>query len=282
MSSRLRRVVAMVGASMTVLALGLVVAVAAGSLPGGAGTEPLIDLDLRLDLDLSPVFAWTLMILAVAGLVLFALGLRETTSRQEKGRRSLLGVLIGLILFIAVFRWVRPAVEGLLDQGRNATDSAADAVADGDAGSPSGWLFSLLLAAVMAATLTRIGLSVRGAGSPFGPEREREASSAPDLPAHPGGRVLELPLGEDPRSRILDAYQDFETGLGAVGLPRHETETTARHALKSARELDLDTGLVNELVGKHVAARYGATEPVESDAVTAEQSSAALLRRMME
>lgn len=271
----------MVTASVAVLGLGFVVAVAAASLPGSSGDEPLLDLDFRVDLDLSPVFAWILLALAVAGAVLFALGLREARPREATRRRNILGVLIGLIIFIAIFRWVRPGVEGLLDEGRAAADSASDAIADGQAGSASGWLFSLLLAAVLAATLTRIGLSIKGAGTPFESDPMAELARAPAAKAR-----VSLPparsLGTDPRSRIFNAYQEFESGLAASGHPRGETETTGRHAFRAAGQLQLDSDLVGDLVEQHAVARYGSREPAESDADSAEQCSVRLRERMTE
>ncbi len=270
----------MVTASVAVLGLGFVVAVAAGSLPGSNGNEPLFDMDFRADLNLSPVLAWILVVLALAGAVLFALGLSGAKPREESRRRNILGVLVGLIVFIAIFRWVRPAVEGLLEEGATAADSATDAIADGRAGTGSGWLFSLLLAAVLAATLTRIGLSIKSAGSPF--ETDVVADVAEQHAPGPVAPPVARSLGTDPRSRILNAYQEFESGLVAAGQPRAETETTGRHALRASGQLGLDPELVDYLVEHHAAARYGSSEPAESDAESAEQSSRTMQERMIE
>lgn len=280
MTSRLRRVVAMVTASVAVLGLGFVVAVAAASLPGSNGDEPLFDMDFRGDLNLSPVLAWILVVLALAGAVLFALGLSGAKPREESRRRNILGVLIGLIVFIVIFRWVRPAVEGILEEGAAAADSATDATGDGEAGTASGWLFSLLLAAVLAATLTRIGLSIKSAGSPFETNVATDVAeqNAPASGRLPGARSL----GTDPRSRVLNAYQEFETGLASAGQPRAEAETTGSHAHRAGGQLGIDPDLVDDLVELHAAARYGITEPAESDADMAEHSSRTIQERMIE
>jgi hypothetical protein len=276
----MRRVVAMVTASVAVLGLGFVVAVAAASLPGSSEEEPLFDVDFTVDLNLSSVVAWILVMLALAGAVLFALGLSGARPREETRRRNILGVLIGLIVFIAIFRWVRPAVEGLLEEGPAAADSAADATSDGDTGTSSGWLFSLLLAAVLAATLTRIGLSIKGAGSPF--ETDVVTDVAEQRSPDPGRPPVARSLGTDPRSRILNAYQEFESGLASAGQPRAEAETTGRHAHRAGGQLGLDADLVGDLVERHAAARYGSSEPAESDAESAEQSSRTIQERMIE
>src|SRR3990170_2199022 len=148
-------------ASVAVLALGFVVAVASRTLPGASGGEPLFDFEFRPNLDLGPVVAWILLILAVLGAVLFALGLRQSQAREADRRRRILGIAIGLVFFVVIARWLRPAAEALLDEGAAAADSATEVLGDDRVGTASGWLFTILLAAVLAATLTRIGLSIR-------------------------------------------------------------------------------------------------------------------------
>ncbi|MDP9143369.1 MAG: DUF4129 domain-containing protein, partial [Actinomycetota bacterium] len=170
--------------------------------------------------------------------------------------------------------------EGLLEEGAAAAETATDATGDGEAGTGNGWLFSLLLAAVLAATLTRIGMSIKSAGSPFETEATTHVAQqlAPGAVALSGARSL----GTDPRSRILNAYQAFESELAAAGRPRAETETTGRHALRAGGQLGLDPDLVDDLVERHAAARYGSPEPSESDAESAEQSSKRIQDRMMD
>ena len=271
--SRRRRLLSMVTASVAVLGLSFVVAVAARSLPGTTEDEPLLDFDFQVNLDLSPVFAWILLILAVLGAVLFALGLREGRSRDMGTRRNILGTLIGLILFVVIARWLRPAAEALLDEGASVADSATEVMADDGAGTAGGWLFSILLAAILAAALTRIGLSIRTVSSPFEPEEGTQAA-ATSLPIGP--TPTRRGLGDDPRSRILIAYEEFEDRLTTSGRPRHEAETTARHANRAAQELSLDAEEVKGLVGHHARARYGSQPPTESEAKAAEVSSVRL------
>jgi hypothetical protein len=87
-------------------------------------------------------------------------------------------------------------------------------------------------------------------------------------------------LGDDPRSRILRAYQEFEIGVASAGEPRIMTETTRRHALRAAIQQDLDGDDVNELVEHHASARYSSLEPHETEADAAERSSSRLRERM--
>ncbi len=265
----------MLTASVAVLGLGFVVAVAARTLPGGSEDEPLFDLDFRTDIDLTPVFAWMIMILVVLVAVLFALALRETQPRGERRRRGILGIVIGLVLFAVIIRWLRPAAEALLDEGAAAAESATDLLADGRTGTTGAWLFSVLIAAVLAAALTRIGLSIKTVVSPFRPAEDSEALPSP-MPVE--SVPVPSKLGDDPRSRILDAYADFENWLTALGRPRDDTETTSRHARRAAHELSLDADEVRDLVGHHSRARYGNDSPTEADAVAAERTSTRLRR----
>jgi hypothetical protein len=271
---RSRRLVAMTTAGAAVLGLGFVVSVASHSLPGGEESDLRFDMDFALDVDLSPILAWILLLLAVVGAVLFALGIGQARPRQDGRRRNSLALVIGLLVFIALYRWLRPAAEAILGEPQTTTETVEDVPAGG-AGAAGGWLFTVLLAAVIAATLTRIGLSIHSAGLPF----QVEARVA--TPVHaPRRRVASgaLALGTDPRSRVLDAYHDFEEHLAAVGEPRPEHETTGRHARRMVGRFGLDSQLVETLVEKHLAARYDVNEPIEADAVSAEESSTRLQR----
>lgn len=274
--TRLRRLLSMATAASAVLVLGFVVAVAANSLPGSSGSTPLLDLQVRTELDLTPVFAWVLLAMAVIGAVLLALGVRQARPRQERNRRRILGSLIALVVFVVVFRWVRPAAEMLLEEGSALTDTATDALGEGQARTAGGWLFSLLLAAVVAAALTRIGLSINAAAPPLYAE-EPDVTEDPYEP-EAVTRATHSP-GNDPRSRVLKAYQEFETGVETAGQPRAPTETTGRHARRAGELLELDSSVVAALVTQHATARYGSTEPALSDAEMAELLSSQLRER---
>jgi hypothetical protein len=267
----------MLTASAAVLALGYVVAVASRSLPGAIEGEPLFDLEFRPDLDLGPLLAWVLMALAVLGVVLFALALRQNRSRGSAGRRSLLGTVIGLLLFFAIARWWRPAAEALLGEGAAVGDSATEVLGDDRGSAAGGWLLSILLAAVLAAALTRIGLSIKTAPAAFGPDGEGSVTA---LPYTSASTPVPRELGDDPRSRVIAAYEDFEGRLASSGRPRHESETTARHAWRASRDLDLALDDVGDLVEHHALARYGVAPPTESDAASAERSAARLTAGM--
>jgi hypothetical protein len=60
----------MLTGTVALLALGLVIAAAAVSLPGG-DDEPLVDLAVRDSPDLTAALAWIILLLAIVGLVLW-------------------------------------------------------------------------------------------------------------------------------------------------------------------------------------------------------------------
>lgn len=279
--SRGRRVLAIVTASVAVLALGFVVSVASASLPGSGVEEPILDLDFRADLDLSSVFSWILLALAVVGAVLFAMGLKQSPARQEGKRRGILGAVIGLILFVLIARYLRPVAESLFGQGADAAESASEVLGDeGTAGSASGWIFSILLAAILAAALTRIGLSVRAVPSGLHLDSAPRGGSVvpPEAPPSP----VPVALGGDPRSRVISAYASLEIGLEQAGQPRRRSETTASHAVRAAEALGLEGAPVREVVGQHSRARYGIDPVSDDDAGVVESIVAGLQEQLRE
>ena len=173
-----------------------------------------------------------------------------------------------------IARWLRPAAGALLDEGAAVADSATEILGDDRvAGRAGGWLFSILLAAILAAALTRIGLSIRTAPPAFSPDTDEVLAPVPGSDPRPGKTRV---LGDDPRSRILAAYEDFEHRLAAVGRARSDSETTARHAWRAGEDLGLDPDDVRQLVGQHSRARYGITPPTDADAGAAERSATRL------
>ncbi len=267
---RSRRLIAIVTACFAVLGLGFVVAVASDSLPGGESDDALFEMDLRLDFDMSQVFAWIILLLALAGAVLLAMGMGRPRPRKEGSRRSYIALLVGLIIFVLAYRWVRPAAEALLGEASDTVEAVEDAPGAGG-GATGAWLFSVILAAVVAAALTRIGLSLRSGDLPFQAEPESVEVASPRGSGRP--RASTLALGGDPRSRVLGAYDEFEAGLASVGEPRPVHETTRHHAVRVGRSIGLDRGMIDTLVAKHLAARFDRAEPDEADARVAEESS---------
>lgn len=265
--------------AITVILLGFVVAVAARSRPGVSAEEPLFEMNSRFDVDIDRLFTWIIIVMAVLGAVLFALGLKQSKPRDKQRKRSYLGLLLGVVAFFLIFRYVRPLADNLLNSEPVAgTEEAVDQVAPGPTGS-SGWLFSLLLAAIVAAALTRVGLAVRDGDPSFATEMVvPEALVATPLATRPPAAMGVT--GADPRSRILNAYFQFEDLAGDSGVGRQATETAHRHASRAVRELHLDADQVSAISRSYSRARFGLIAPTTDDADEVERISSLLRDRL--
>lgn len=270
-----RRYVSMAMGAITVVLLGFVVAVAARSRPGATTDDPLFELDSRLDLDFGRLLAWVVVAMAVIGAVLFALGVQQAKPRQDQRKRSYLGLIIGVIVFFLIFRYVQPLAENMLDpEAVSGTEEGLDSGPTGSSGG-SAWLFSLLLAAIVAAALTRVGLAVRDGDPSFEPEalavETHGDSVAPSVQP-----ISAIPLGADPKARVIAAYFDFEDFAGSRGVPRSPNETARRHARRASGELGFNPRAVSDLTRLYSLARFASADPTESDAVAAESLTASI------
>lgn len=274
-----RRYVSMALGAVTILLLGFVVAVAARSRPGTSTDDSLFEIDSRLDLDISRIFAWMIVVMAVLGVVLFALGLKQSKPRQNQRRRSYVGLVLGGIAFFLIFRYVRPLADTFFNpEAVSRNEEAIDQVSPGSRGS-SGWLFSLLLAAIVAAALTRVGIAVRD-GDPM-IEPEVSMARVLDAPDTSTRRPLILATGTDPGSRVLKAYLEFEDSAGHRGVARRPTETANRHSLRVVRDLGVDASSVERLVNIYGRARFGFKTQSESTAVEAERLAESVIASMV-
>ena len=276
--SQTRRFVSMVLGAISLLLLGFIVAVAARSRPGATGDDSLVSLDLDLDLDLGRLVGWVVFILAMLGAILFAFGVKQAKPHPDQRMRSILGVVLAVAVFYLVFRYFRPLADGLLGPIESGSAEAGDGGGEAATGSTSAWIFSLLVAAIVAAALTRVGLTVRDAeGDFFEPEIEPPSTvESMSAPIHPRA----LPLASDPRSRVLNAYYRFEESAGVQGVPRRATETAGRHARRAAKELGLAADRVNALMGRYSRTRFGQSGVTPEDAETAELISRQLTQEM--
>lgn len=277
--SRQRRYVSVVLGLVTVLSLGLVVAVAARSRPGGPGDDPLFEFDPNFDLPLGQLVGWALVVLAVLGAIILVFAIKEVRPRRQERKRSYLGVILGALAFLLILRFLQPVAENFVADPGSATgaDTNGDAVTTG--GRAAAWLFSLLVAAVIAAALTRVGLAVRLADAPF-EDPAPEAAVSSHRPPDTGFRPAAIDLGTDARSRVLTAYGQFEQAAAARGLGRRATETAQRHARRTAIELDLDSVSVTGLMARYSRTRFGNGTVSDGDADEAEAMSSTLCRAM--
>ncbi|MEX2134992.1 MAG: DUF4129 domain-containing protein [Acidimicrobiia bacterium] len=275
--SRQRRYVSVVLGLVTLLSLGFVVAVAARSRPGGFGDDPLFELDTKFDIDLGQLIGWTLIVLVVLGAILLVFAIKEVRPRRQERKRSYVGVILGVLVFLLILRFLQPVAENFVTDpgGTGQVDATGETATTG--GSAAAWLFSLLVAAVIAAALTRVGLAVRLADAPF-----EDPSPEPLGPRSPDSRVSPavLDLGTDPRSRVLNAYSRFERTAADRGVARRVTETAQRHARRATAELGLDHAGVARLMDRYSRTRFGYGPVSDADAEEAEAMSVSLCQEM--
>ena len=263
---------------MTLLSLGFVVAVASRSRPGGFRDDPLFELDTNFDINLGQLFGWTLIVLAVLGAMILVFAIKEVRPRRQDRKRSYAGVILGVLVFVLILRFLQPVAESFVADTVDGGEVGATGEPATNGGGAAAWLFSLLVAAVVAAALTRVGLAVRVADSPFedpppepaGPRLYRDTKLSPAL----------LDLGTDPRARVLNAYGQFEQTAADRGVVRRATETAQRHARRATTDLDLDHASVSQLMARYSRTRFGYGPVSVDDAEEAEATSGKLCREM--
>jgi hypothetical protein len=276
--SRLRRYVSVTTALIALLLLGYVVAVAARTLPGGPGEEPLWEFDGALDIDLGSLVGWSVFILAILGAVLLVFGVKEAKPRREERSRNYLGLILGVIVFFLILRFARPVADNLL--GNASPSDAADPAGDGAGagGGASIWLFSLLIAAVFAAALTRVGMTIRESNASF--DRPLPDEVGPTESVHPVAPARSIKLGSDPRSRVLQSYHRFEEAAASKGIARRGNETAGRHAGRVESEAGIAHERLAELMRRYASSRFGSRDVDEVDADIAERASDELRREL--
>jgi hypothetical protein len=276
--SRQRRFVSVVLGLVTLLSLGFVVAVAARSRPGGFRDDPLFELDTKFDVNLGQLIGWTLVVLAVLGAMILVFAIKEVRPRRHERKRSYAGVILGVLVFLLILRFLQPVAESFVAESVDAGEVGATGEPATTRGGGAAWLFSLLVAAVIAAALTRVGLAVRVADSPFEDPPPEPASSR--ISPGPNLSPALLDLGTDPRARVLNAYGRFEQTAADRGVVRRATETAQRHARRATTELDLDYDSVSQLMARYSRTRFGYGPVSVGDAEAAEATSGKLCQEM--
>jgi hypothetical protein len=270
---RTGRIRSITASALAVLGLGLVVAIAANSVPGRGAEEPFLDVAWRPAIDATTLLTWLVLIAAVIGAVIMALSAREPRPPREQKRRGITVLILGVIVFALIARYMRSIAETLLPETSDVI-SEVDGQPIADISGNDAWLLSLLVAAVIAIALTRVGLAIRSGAPPVLQQTEHDdlftnVVVAPAASAPPK-------RGSDPRERILGAYGDFEQSIGEAGVPREPAETAARHARRARAALGLPDDDLMMLSGHHADARFGLESPSVDDADEAEWAATRL------
>lgn len=267
-----RRILSITLSALGILTLGLLVSVAANSVPGRGAEEPLLDAAWRPDVDVTAVATWLVLIAAVMGAIIMALSVRETRPPREHKRRGVMVLLLGVLVFAVIARYMGSVAGTLLPETSEVVGQVGEQPI-AESSRNSAWLLSLLVAGIIAVALTRVGLSIRSAAPPF----QDLAETVDPSPLGPALSVAPPQLADSsPRGRILGAYRDFEQKIGEAGVLRGEAETAARHAGRARAALGLDQEDLSLLSGRHADARFGPDEPSVEAAREAELASSRL------
>ena len=263
--------------ALAILALGFMVSIAADSVPGRGPEEPLLDVGWRPGIDMTTVLTWLLVVAAVMGAVILALSFKEPRPPREGKRSGIIGLVLGVVVFALIARYMRSIADTLLPETSEVIGEVGEEPI-ADSGGITAWVWSLLVAAVIAVALTRVGLAIRSGAPPEGIYQSDHEDLPSDVVSVPSQSTPDR--GSDPRNRILSAYGDFEQDVAEAGLPREPAETAARHAGRAKAALDLTGEDLIALSARHADARFGPDEP-SSDAASAAESAATRLRREM-
>lgn len=267
----MRRILSVTGSALAVLALGFMVSVAATSVPGRDADEPFLDLAWRPGVDVTSILTWLVLIAAVLGVIIMALAAREAPPPREHKRRGIMVLILGILVFALVARYMRTIADSLLPEASEVIGEVDEQPISEGSGNGA-WVLSLLVAAVIALALTRVGLAVRSGAPPFQDRANGEAQAPVSVASVASPRTR----GTDPRGRIFGAYGDFEQSVAGAGVPRGPSETAAQHAGRARLALRLSGPDLSLLSARHADARFGPDEPSVQAAAEAESASARL------
>lgn len=267
----MRRTASGVLSALAVLALGFVVALAANSLPGRGADDPILDIAWGPGVDVTDVLTWLLVIAAVIGALIMVLSAKQGNPSRTRKRSSLTVLVLGVIVFALVARFMRSIADTLIPETSEVIGDVVEQPITRSAGNGA-WLLSLLVAAVVAIALTRVGLAIRSGAPPVEDAPLPEALT----PVAVDQGLMSPSYRDDPRGRIFGAYGAFEQSLEAVGVPRAPSETAAHHAGRAQSTLGLNVSDLRVLSAHHADARFGPFEPTVEEAIDAESASARL------
>jgi multisubunit Na+/H+ antiporter MnhB subunit len=263
-----RRTASGVLSALAVLALGFVVALAASSVPGRAGDEPILDLTWQPGVAVESILTWLIVIAAVIGALIMVFATKQGSPPQERKRNRLVALVVGVLVFAAIARFVRSIADTLAPETSEVVGDVVETTPIGQVADNSIWMLGLLIAAVVAIALAKVGLAIRSDAPPVA-----EASQVESVAPVAVGSIASMAYGDDPRGRVFGAYAAFEKALEEVGVPRSPSETAARHVGRATSVLELSALDVGVLSGRHSGARFGPLEPTLDEASEAESAS---------
>lgn len=276
-----RRLFDTITSAVLLIGLGFMIAVSARSLPGQGEEETLGDIRVDLPEWFGALVQW--IALAVAGVL--AIYLLMSIRRGERWSWSeLKGVLSRLLLilfwagvFLLVYSSTRPPEQQAPPAG-GSPPPAEDVgeIIDVGPSVSAGWMAGALVFLIVAAAIARIALTLRP-----DPEAIAQIEETPDHLEAPQLAEPQSPvLGTDPRSRVINAYADFESWSKDAGIGRRRSETARHHAERAGVGVGAELGDLQTLGQHYEAARFGDVKLADEDADAAETAWARIRARI--
>ncbi len=262
----MRKTIDMVTAAILLMGLGYVVAASAATLPGGEGPEPLLEFDLTMPAFASAAIRWSMLALAGFGAMLLLLSLAKTVPAQRFNIKRYATFLVWLAVLLLLYSIARPATEGVTTTtGVLPPETQESLTAPVPVGND--WMVGALLVAVIAAVITRLALVTKSRFWDAGlPERETQHEAADESIAEPIAAVV----GDDPRSRVINAYAGFEDLASREGAGRLLSETPRHHAQRAVGEMAIERFDLDVLGGEYESVRFADARVESEDAERAE------------
>lgn len=229
------------------------VALGARGLPGGETRPP----PFVLDIDLLAVGKWAAIISAaiVAILLIFLVlpgGPKVLLPPRKKS--SILKMLLGVVLFMALVSYFQPAIERLseLDVDGGAGTPAVEVEAGPEQRSGSRWGLFVLGGAVL---LVIWGVARATRVLP-GTDVEPVADSGPAVARVIDAVLAELASSADPRAVVITAYARMEGALDEDGLQRRPSEAPHEYLERALGRLQVSRSAVHRLTRLFEYARF--------------------------
>lgn len=258
-----RRFINTITSALILIGLGFVIAVSARSMPAD-DEETLGDISFNVPDWVGSVFVW--VTLAVAG----AFALWVLTEIRRGGTwgdlRRVLKRAVMVVVWAAAFYLIYAITRPPLDKAPTTPppqmepDNLVDMI-DVEPSVTAGWVAGALVILIIVAVLVRVVSTMRG-------QPEIDDIPVEPAPEPPVFEELAEPLtiiaSDDPRSRVINTYAEFEMLSQEEGLGRRVSETARHHARRAGDGLGAEPADLHVLGDQYERARF-AEVPIDVD-----------------
>lgn len=251
-----RRFINTVTSALMLIGLGFVIAVSARSMPGDDGQETLGDISFTVPDWVGSVFVWVSLAVAGALAAYVLLAIRRGGTWADLGRviKRVLTVIIWAAGFYLIYAITRPPVEeaSAPPPPQLEPDNVADLI-DVKPSLTASWVAAVLVILIIAAVLIRVALTLR---NPKVVEDVALEPATDPVELEELAEPLTIIASDDPRSRVINTYAEFELFSMEAGLGRTVSETARHHARRAGAGLGAEPGDLRALGDQYERARF--------------------------